>query len=169
MRRNPFTNTCSTPPLQTPCRGTPQHLPFPAAHACVECGTQETPEWRRGPQGKKSLCNACGLRYAKRKRHDSKAQNDSFLQTNTHRPQQFHQTNSMQVNPAQQQSTRQPDFMPLTMIHYVPLPATTPVFICTPAVSLQRDPRMEIANLLNPISEPAAESESSAKRQHFTM
>ncbi|BGP53769.1 white collar 2 type of transcription factor [Rhodotorula sphaerocarpa] len=28
-------------------------------------GTVESPEWRKGPDGPKSLCNACGLRYAK--------------------------------------------------------------------------------------------------------
>jgi len=29
---------------------------------CTSCGTKETPEWRRGPDGQRSLCNACGLR-----------------------------------------------------------------------------------------------------------
>jgi len=32
---------------------------------CHSCGTLDTPEWRRGPDGCKSLCNACGLHYAK--------------------------------------------------------------------------------------------------------
>jgi len=32
---------------------------------CKSCGTTQTPEWRRGPDGLKSLCNACGLHYAK--------------------------------------------------------------------------------------------------------
>ncbi|GAA5978341.1 hypothetical protein JCM10908_004321 [Rhodotorula pacifica] len=32
---------------------------------CRDCGTVESPEWRKGPDGPKSLCNACGLRYAK--------------------------------------------------------------------------------------------------------
>jgi len=35
---------------------------------CLECGVGETPEWRRGPQGPRTLCNACGLRFAKRKK-----------------------------------------------------------------------------------------------------
>lgn len=36
-------------------------------------GTLESPEWRKGPSGPKSLCNACGIRWAKteRKRRDS--------------------------------------------------------------------------------------------------
>ncbi|KAF2069438.1 hypothetical protein CYY_009241 [Polysphondylium violaceum] len=32
---------------------------------CTSCGTTQTPEWRKGPAGGKSLCNACGLHYAK--------------------------------------------------------------------------------------------------------
>jgi hypothetical protein len=29
---------------------------------CHSCSTTETPEWRRGPDGARTLCNACGLR-----------------------------------------------------------------------------------------------------------
>ncbi|KAG0736718.1 hypothetical protein G6F22_012671 [Rhizopus arrhizus] len=32
---------------------------------CHSCHTSETPEWRRGPNGARTLCNACGLNYAK--------------------------------------------------------------------------------------------------------
>jgi len=32
---------------------------------CVNCHTRDTPEWRRGPSGKRDLCNSCGLRWAK--------------------------------------------------------------------------------------------------------
>ncbi|RCH85040.1 hypothetical protein CU098_008782, partial [Rhizopus stolonifer] len=28
---------------------------------CQSCDTLETPEWRRGPNGARTLCNACGL------------------------------------------------------------------------------------------------------------
>jgi hypothetical protein len=38
--------------------------------ACTSCGRTDSPEWRKGPDGKHTLCNACGLRYA---RHQSKA------------------------------------------------------------------------------------------------
>lgn len=33
---------------------------------CRDCGTVDSPEWRRGPLGPKTLCNACGLRWAKK-------------------------------------------------------------------------------------------------------
>ena len=32
---------------------------------CANCHTRVTPEWRRGPSGKRDLCNSCGLRWAK--------------------------------------------------------------------------------------------------------
>lgn len=30
---------------------------------CSHCQTQRTPQWRAGPLGPKTLCNACGVRY----------------------------------------------------------------------------------------------------------
>lgn len=30
---------------------------------CSHCGIQKTPQWRAGPKGPKTLCNACGVRY----------------------------------------------------------------------------------------------------------
>ncbi|CAM0954515.1 unnamed protein product [Alopecurus aequalis] len=30
---------------------------------CLHCETDKTPQWRTGPQGPKTLCNACGVRY----------------------------------------------------------------------------------------------------------
>ncbi|KAI9027424.1 GATA zinc finger-domain-containing protein [Phycomyces nitens] len=36
-----------------------------AKNLCESCGTDSSPEWRRGPSGHKTLCNACGLRYAR--------------------------------------------------------------------------------------------------------
>ncbi|KAF9266607.1 hypothetical protein L218DRAFT_996774 [Marasmius fiardii PR-910] len=32
---------------------------------CSSCKATTSPEWRKGPSGKKELCNACGLRYAR--------------------------------------------------------------------------------------------------------
>ncbi|CBF75789.1 hypothetical protein AN3607.2 [Aspergillus nidulans FGSC A4] len=42
-------------------------------YKCADCGTSDSPEWRKGPEGPKTLCNACGLRWAKmgKKRQDS--------------------------------------------------------------------------------------------------
>ncbi|GER41675.1 GATA transcription factor [Striga asiatica] len=30
---------------------------------CLHCQTDKTPQWRAGPMGPKTLCNACGVRY----------------------------------------------------------------------------------------------------------
>jgi hypothetical protein len=32
---------------------------------CLNCQAQKTPQWRMGPEGPKTLCNACGVRYRK--------------------------------------------------------------------------------------------------------
>ena len=32
---------------------------------CYHCSSNITPEWRKGPLGRNTLCNACGLQYAK--------------------------------------------------------------------------------------------------------
>lgn len=50
----------------SPPRGTSSHQPI-CMHSpkqCANCGTTSTPSWRRCPEGKDLLCNACGL-YAK--------------------------------------------------------------------------------------------------------
>ena len=33
---------------------------------CSECGCRETPQWRNGPTGPKTLCNGCGVRWSRR-------------------------------------------------------------------------------------------------------
>lgn len=30
---------------------------------CLHCDSEKTPQWRAGPMGPKTLCNACGMRY----------------------------------------------------------------------------------------------------------
>ncbi|KAM0889785.1 hypothetical protein ACQ4PT_027479 [Festuca glaucescens] len=35
----------------------------PGQRRCQHCGTTETPQWRQGPEGRGTLCNACGVRY----------------------------------------------------------------------------------------------------------
>ncbi|KAI9252824.1 hypothetical protein BDA99DRAFT_607664 [Phascolomyces articulosus] len=51
-----------------------------AGQRCHSCHTTETPEWRRGPDGARTLCNACGLHYAKLLRKGSlTVQTQGFL------------------------------------------------------------------------------------------
>ncbi|OCH96358.1 hypothetical protein OBBRIDRAFT_830229 [Obba rivulosa] len=39
--------------------------PAVEGQTCLGCNATSTPEWRRGPMGPRTLCNACGLVYAK--------------------------------------------------------------------------------------------------------
>lgn len=52
---------------------------------CHSCNRAETPEWRRGPDGARTLCNACGLHYAKltRKMGTNKAIGSSNIRPKT--------------------------------------------------------------------------------------
>jgi hypothetical protein len=52
---------------------------------CHSCNRAETPEWRRGPDGARTLCNACGLHYAKLTRKQNGA-NKSNVSTSNLRP-----------------------------------------------------------------------------------
>ncbi|USN51796.1 MAG: hypothetical protein H6731_05160 [Myxococcales bacterium] len=38
----------------------------------LHCGNGFTPQWRRGPDGKKSLCNACGLHFSRNIKSEKK-------------------------------------------------------------------------------------------------
>lgn len=40
----------------------------PLAVTDPQTGTLDSPEWRKGPSGPKTLCNACGLRWAKKEK-----------------------------------------------------------------------------------------------------
>ncbi|KFX98165.1 hypothetical protein V490_02438 [Pseudogymnoascus sp. VKM F-3557] len=40
-------------------------------YMCTDCETLDSPEWRKGPSGPKTLCNACGLRWAKQEKKKS--------------------------------------------------------------------------------------------------
>lgn len=36
----------------------------PGVKQCVQCGATKTPCWRKGADGERNLCNACGLKYS---------------------------------------------------------------------------------------------------------
>lgn len=53
---------------------------------CHSCNRAETPEWRRGPDGARTLCNACGLHYAKLTRKQSNANKSANVGSSNLRP-----------------------------------------------------------------------------------
>ncbi|KAJ1728900.1 hypothetical protein LPJ61_003792 [Coemansia biformis] len=52
-------------PARTKTRKRSKRTEAALPNSCRSCGISETPEWRRGPDGARTLCNACGLHYAK--------------------------------------------------------------------------------------------------------
>ncbi|KAI5068370.1 hypothetical protein GOP47_0016715 [Adiantum capillus-veneris] len=56
----------------TPTSGCPPSSGY--LRTCTLCGTTRTPLWRSGPNGPKSLCNACGIRVKKTKRLEAALQ-----------------------------------------------------------------------------------------------
>ncbi|KAF8518198.1 hypothetical protein JB92DRAFT_2903838 [Gautieria morchelliformis] len=46
-------------------RGTRGGNPPVGVTRCAACRSTSSPEWRKGPSGRKDLCNACGLRYSR--------------------------------------------------------------------------------------------------------
>ncbi|XP_022155901.1 GATA transcription factor 12-like [Momordica charantia] len=57
---------------------------------CSHCQAQRTPQWRGGPLGPKTLCNACGVRYKSGRLHpEYRPANSptfvSFLHSNSHK------------------------------------------------------------------------------------
>lgn len=44
-------------------RKLPQHDDANEVKKCSHCEITKTPQWREGPMGPKTLCNACGVRY----------------------------------------------------------------------------------------------------------
>ncbi|KAM7252924.1 hypothetical protein ACFE04_008686 [Oxalis oulophora] len=57
---------------------------------CLHCGSGETPQWRAGPMGPKTLCNACGVRFKSGRlvpeyRPANSPTFSSWLHSNSHR------------------------------------------------------------------------------------
>ncbi|KAJ1264948.1 hypothetical protein BS78_08G039700 [Paspalum vaginatum] len=68
------TKRCRRDPLPDP-EDTDTEAERPAKRArreCFDCGVTETPLWRSGPMGLRTLCNACGIRYAESRRTEKR-------------------------------------------------------------------------------------------------
>lgn len=62
----------------------------PMPRRCTHCLSQRTPQWRAGPLGPKTLCNACGVRYKSGRLHPEYRPAKSptfvsFLHSNSHK------------------------------------------------------------------------------------
>ncbi|KAL4400854.1 DNA-templated transcription regulator [Malassezia pachydermatis] len=65
MTPSPTTSHIPAPSMVAPVPIGNVHAMAGPVKTCTSCGKADSPEWRRGPSGHKTLCNACGLRYAR--------------------------------------------------------------------------------------------------------
>ncbi|KAF0913725.1 hypothetical protein E2562_024607 [Oryza meyeriana var. granulata] len=61
-RRRRVTAPWSLPPLLSRPRQAAVDAAAPRRR-CTHCAVEETPQWRLGPDGPRTLCNACGVRF----------------------------------------------------------------------------------------------------------
>mmetsp|Transcript_40534 Transcript_40534/g.120950 ORF Transcript_40534/g.120950 Transcript_40534/m.120950 type:complete len:301 (-) Transcript_40534:1163-2065(-) len=65
--------------------------PVVCAHAnesnlvCCQCGATQTPQWREGPLGPKTLCNACGVKYYRQAKRTRKGGSGGAARTKARR------------------------------------------------------------------------------------
>ncbi|CAO2184663.1 unnamed protein product, partial [Urochloa humidicola] len=74
---DPATDRSCFPPAPPPTMGSADRSEIDGivvvekgVRGCVECRATTTPMWRSGPTGPRSLCNACGIRYRKKRRQE---------------------------------------------------------------------------------------------------
>ncbi|KAF9961611.1 hypothetical protein BGZ70_008238, partial [Mortierella alpina] len=101
---------------------------------CLSCDSSDTPEWRRGPDGARTLCNACGLHYAKLLKRQSKQQ-----QMPQHMPSQSSQSSLIGPSPSRSRPSSRSD-----QLQVITFPLRRPVS------SLSSDPGSETTTSQNP-------------------
>jgi len=69
INRQPTLHNQVVPPISQP---RPHKVKLEGPLQCEFCHTIQTPEWRSGPNGKKTLCNRCGIRFSKLKKENGK-------------------------------------------------------------------------------------------------
>ena len=53
---------------------------------CLKCGTHQTPQWRIGPQGPRTMCNACGVKYKKELKERERKEKERKARQQVHLP-----------------------------------------------------------------------------------
>ncbi|CAN6302326.1 unnamed protein product [Urochloa humidicola] len=62
-RRRRVTAPWSLPPVLPPASPPAGGGGAGTRRRCTHCASEETPQWRQGPEGPRTLCNACGVRF----------------------------------------------------------------------------------------------------------
>lgn len=100
---------------------------------CQRCGITETPEWRKGPNGARTLCNACGLFHAKILKRDgpeaaaNAINSNKIIKKNTFKTRRSSVNDAYQLAQQQQQQQhqhqqQQAGFQPPQQVQILPPP-----------------------------------------------
>ncbi|ELR24418.1 GATA zinc finger domain containing protein [Acanthamoeba castellanii str. Neff] len=80
-----------------------------ADKACQHCKSQHTSQWRTGPSGPSTLCNACGIRYARNRRRSRGEDGDGGSPTHLGDEEPAASSATVQPHCAPGSSSRAPD------------------------------------------------------------
>ncbi|KAF9123802.1 hypothetical protein BGX30_001242 [Mortierella sp. GBA39] len=128
---------------------------------CQSCHSSDTPEWRRGPDGARTLCNACGLHYAKLLRRQNERTQQSPSRISIAVPSSTASTTttngSSNINGTATTTTAAPSTPSTTLA----LPAPTPVVTPTPtAPSVPTAAPAETVNVSKSTSRPTSRKDT---------
>ncbi|KAF9551750.1 hypothetical protein EC957_004073 [Mortierella hygrophila] len=99
---------------------------------CQSCHSSDTPEWRRGPDGARTLCNACGLHYAKLLRRQNERAQQSPSRISIALPSSTASTTTTNGSSNINGTATTTAAAPSTPSTTLALPAPTPVVTPTP-------------------------------------
>ncbi|KAG6504047.1 GATA transcription factor 4-like [Zingiber officinale] len=63
LAMNSLSSSSSSVEFSSDGAGRPKKASVASPRSCTHCESESTPQWRTGPLGPKTLCNACGVRY----------------------------------------------------------------------------------------------------------
>ncbi|KAG0277058.1 hypothetical protein BGZ96_003029 [Linnemannia gamsii] len=122
---------------------------------CQSCHSSDTPEWRRGPDGARTLCNACGLHYAKllRRQNEQAQQSPSRISIALPSSMSGKATNNSSSSTA---STSTPS----TSLALSPTPVATPAPTPTPTAPVSTVAPAEVVSGGKATSRPSSRTDT---------
>ncbi|CAE6457566.1 unnamed protein product [Rhizoctonia solani] len=116
---------------------------------CTTCSRTDSPEWRRGPHGPKTLCNACGLKWAKASGAGRRRGGGQTNPTGDWRGESFSNVHSPASRPGTADPFQGPSTVPLAATNSLPPATLAPpslVGVSAPITSVPPNPRSPVGS-----------------------